>query len=196
MKTFFNQTFLMLSLLSLILTSSCEKEEDIQSKLDKLNGVGYFPMQVGNYWKFTDLPKTEIDAIEIINGKEYFRFITQNDTAYYRKSDDDKIFCFTKTNDEVLIYDLSAEVGQIWAKVINSTDSSYVKLSSINDTIETNSSVFHDCYRYFSDGYDQRIIDNESSTWLAPNIGMIQISGGIGIKRLEEVQIDGIKIKF
>lgn len=196
MKTKLLFSSFVFAIVVLILSTSCKKDEDIQSKLSQLEGKGYFPLQVGNYWKFSDLPKTEIDAIEVINNKEYFRFITDNDTAYYRKTQENKIFYLGKDNNDILLYDLSAAVGEIWTTAKNSQDSSYVKLSSSNDKVDINEFVFSDCFKFSSDSYDQSIIDNESSTWLAPNIGRIQISGGIGIKKLEEVKIDGVKIRF
>jgi hypothetical protein len=196
MKTKLLFSSFVFAIIVLILSTSCKKDEDIQSKLSQLEGKGYFPLQVGNYWKFSDLPKTEIDAIEVINNKEYFRFITDNDTAYYRKTQENKIFYLGKDNNDILLYDLSAAVGELWTTAKNPQDSTYVKLSSSNDKVDINEFVFSGCFKFSSDSYDQRIIDNESSTWLAPNIGRIQISGGIGIKKLEEVKIDGVKIRF
>jgi hypothetical protein len=187
--------FLMLNIL-LVHLISCRKEENIQAKLDKLKGQGYFPMQVGNYWKFSDISVIKIDAIEEIDGKEFYRFIWEMDTTFYRETSDGKIVYLSNSKEEKLLYDLSGEVGDRWTIEKSSKDSTYMELSSKNDTIDINKYVFHNCYKYFSDGYDSLIIDNESSSWLAPNIGKIQIAGGTGIKKLEEVQIDGIKINF
>lgn len=189
-----------------IFSISCEKDEDIQLKLEKMEGKGYFPMQIGNYWKFPHGVKIEIDAIEVINEIEYFRFIKEweyleaptkeYDTSYYRKTIDNKIVYLKKSNIEVLLYDLSAEVGDIWTTSKGPKDSTYTKLSSINNTIEVNNILFNKCNRYFHNSYNKFLIDDESSTWLAPNIGIIQTADQTGIMKLEEVQIDGIKIKF
>lgn len=175
---------------------SCEKEEEISSKLKKLDGKGYFPMQIGNYWKFNDNMEIKINGMAEINGKEYFEFVSGSDTTYYRKSDDNIIYSLSENNKELIQFKLNAELNERWTSQVTSQDSSYTQLKTNVDTIAINEHNFYNCYRYFNNSYSQFIIDDESISWLAPNIGLIQIEGNAGILKLKEVQIDGIKIQF
>lgn len=192
-KTFV--TFLMAAALITVI-GGCESDETIQSKLNKLDGLGYFPMQVGNYWKFPNTSKITIDARETINNLEYYRFVKDNDTTYYRETADGKIYSLKKGGTEVLQFVLNANAGQLWTTTKSSNDSLYVALYSKTEIISLNNLPIRDCYKFFYDEYSQRKIDNEYTTWLAPNIGWIQTDAQIGLFQLEEVQIDGVKIIF
>ena len=60
----------------------------------------YLPLQVGNYWEFSDghyISSLQIDQIEAFNGTDYYRIIRKEnpvpprqDTIYYRKTADGK----------------------------------------------------------------------------------------------------------
>jgi len=105
-----------LLIICILLSVSCEKKKDnnIDSSLDLLTDKGYSPLQVGNYWHLSYLPERRIDTTEEIEGVAYYRMLSDQDTLYYRKSENGKIFRRTKDSDEIVKFDLSAEVGETW----------------------------------------------------------------------------------
>jgi hypothetical protein len=98
----------------IVLSYSCTKEENIRKKLDLLAGNGYYPVEIGNYWKFSGLPLERIDSGKMVNGKEYFRF-TRETGNYYRSLSEGNVYLLHKdgTTEEVL-FDLNAEIGESW----------------------------------------------------------------------------------
>jgi len=179
-------------------TYSCEKEEDIQEKLDLLEGKGYYPLQIGNYWKFAGSPEKRIDSIRIINEKEYYRFIWETDNYYRRLSEGKVYFLHYDGITEEVLYDLNAEVGESWYHSMDEVTgyAERVTLSSKTDTVTLNNYTFYNCYRFNFEYTDPLMVDDEYSIWLAPNIGNVQSVGDFGRSILDEVQIDGVKIKF
>jgi len=196
LKLFFFKTLL---LSGLIINISCEKEKENNpdTKLASIKGAGYLPLEVGNYWKLSNISDKMIDKVVNIGGNDYYRLISE-DTSYLRKTEDEKIFERTKSSDEVLKFDLSAEVGQTWTYKHDNLDNTwYATLSSKNDTIKLDNYTFYNCYRFYFDV--PLMIDEEHVIWLAPDIGFVQecYLGGSGDKiKLEKVIINGIDIEF
>ncbi|MBN2487026.1 MAG: hypothetical protein JXB34_13710 [Bacteroidales bacterium] len=186
-------------LLIMFMNISCEKDDNNSplAQLEQIKGTGYFPMQVGNKWKLSNLPEKVIDKIVNINGTDYFRMI-DGDTNYYRQTNDGKIYVKGTNTEEILKFDLSAETGHTWDYTIEgSADTWQVSLLSKNDTIKLDNHTFYNCYRFY---YNiPQFADEEYIIWLAPDLGFVEIiyMGGTGNRnKLEAATINGINIEF
>jgi hypothetical protein len=172
-------------ILMLFLMPSCEKEEDIQQKLDLLNGQGYYPMQIG--------------SIIVSNGKEYYRFNSESGYDYMRFSDGKVYVIPYEGIAEKVLYDLTKDVGDTWIlnyEGENLPNNESVTLISKTDTVRVGNYTFYNCYRFDLKVTVMDIMEETYITWLAPNIGPVKEGGIYGIGNLEEVKIDGIKINF
>jgi len=181
-----------------LIFTSCKKDNDINSKLSMLESDNYFPLSVGNYWKLDYIPRRTIDKTEQLDGINYYRMISEYDTAYYRKSTDGKVYSRTKSTNEILKFDLKASVGDTWTyKVGNSEYTWDVTLTSKTDTIKLNNCTFNNCYRFY---YDiPQLADEEYVVWLAPGVGFVEefyLGGTADRKKILKASINNIEIEF
>jgi hypothetical protein len=170
----------------LIIALSCSKEPN-----NVTSGCDYFPLQVQNSWEFEHSSKTTVTATRLLDGKNYYEFVTGTDTAYYRK-ENNKVYTRSTHENEALIFDLNARENQSWQY-----NSWRVTMSSKNDTIVINHAKIPNCYRFFFD--IPGAVDDEHLVWLAPGIGFIRKSCGFcpyPIDNLSKARINYMEISF
>ena len=164
---------------------SCTRSEPVP-----LNSTDYFPLQVGNYWAFSNASRRTVERAEVIDGKEYFRVVSDYDTSWYRKAGG-KVFMKRANAQEALRFDLAARQGDKWQ-----FESFEVRLINTNESIVLPAETLRNCYHYFFDypGF----IDDEFSVWLAPGIGIVREAAVFGAApaMLTEAKIDGTVIFF
>lgn len=186
-------------LTGLLILASCAKEKADLEPNFLIDGKDYFPLQIGNYWKLSyEIIKTTrtLDIEETVQETNYFRIISGRDTIYYRKTADGKIYEKSKISNEIIKFDLNAEVGHTWTYIDYYTDIWNATLMSKNDTIIVGTHTFTNCYKY---GYDiPQSADEEHIIWLAPDLGIIQEHwyGGFGTQKLTSVKINGVVTVF
>lgn len=205
MKTSAKSILITVVSVTVFLLHSCEKNNNENLSIKDFEAYGYYPLQVDNYWKYSDGRTKMVDAVKTIDGKEYFRIITTTkdfttgnlyDTIYVRKSGDGSRIYRLDNKNEVLAYDFTAQINNKWTTYKTSTDSSFTSLTSKNDSLFINSQLFPGCLRFASGTYNTLIIDAGSSSWILPGIGIAkQVAFGLN-SMIEEAQIDGNKIKF
>lgn len=109
-KSFYTICIVLVS--SLFFITSCSKDKgNIEPNIDILDLTDYFPLHIGNYWELDFLPKRTIAEVKEFDGIYYFQQNSQNDTIFYRKTYDVKVYQKTKGKDEIIRFDLNAEVG-------------------------------------------------------------------------------------
>lgn len=164
--------------------NSCEKEE---VSIPLLND--YLPMEVGNYWQMEFSERMEIIKSETIDDKDYFVFVHNDDTAYFR-NDNGRIQVKESIHEEAVKFDLTANENDTW--IYNSCTA---KLISKTDTIIIKDKEIYNCYHFYFD--IPMMADEEHSIWLAPEIGFIQEQCGEclhQIRKLDIAQIGGQNI--
>jgi hypothetical protein len=193
-----------IAVIGLFLTVSCTKDTVIDSSKD------YFPLKVGNYWELSYIGGTRtIDQIVNLDGKDYFRMVrvivwpngtTTNDTVYYRKTADGKVYQRNKTTSEILKFDLTAVKGEMWHYTTENPIYPLpwnATLQNKTDTVVVNNNTLETCYRYYFD-YPQSV-DEESAIWLAPGVGVVRerwTGGGPQRIAIKKARIDGILKEF
>lgn len=189
----------------LLLFVACENQEirDFNAKLEMLNDVGYFPLHVGNFWELSNGTVRYIDSVFIFNDIQYHRLITTHqydaiDTTYFRLSVDGKVFQRMSEGNEILKFDIRADVGTNWTyKKIESSLEWTVHVRSKDEIVAINEMELQSCFLFH---YDiPQMADEEHNIWLAPNIGIIEekYSGGSSERIvLDRAMIKGIEIEF
>lgn len=183
-----------------MLNVSCKKDNDndIDSKLRMLDSNDYFPLHIGNSWSLDFIPERTISKVENLDGKDYYRLTSEYDTVFYRKSSDGKVYSRTKTTNEILKFDLNANVGDTWTYKSDKSNYTWnVTLTSKSEAVELNSYTFHNCYRFYFDV--PQLADEELIILLAPGVGFVEevyLGGTSDRKILKQVKISGIEIQF
>ena len=169
-----------------------EKEENVKELLDMLASEDYFPIHIGDSLQITEFPVRTFDALEIIEGIEYFRQVSDHSTTWYRKTSTGKVYQKRADEDEYLRFDLSADIDEKWTYKEKAEGFTWhAKLMSKSDTVLIDDYLFTDCYRFY---YDiEETADEEHTVWLAPGIGIVRISGQLGDSNVECARIDDIK---
>ena len=184
---------------SLFMLTSCEKDKsDLDSKIDLLDSNDYFPLHTGDYWELDFIPKRTIDKEIEIDGIDYFQQNSEYGTIFYRKTSDGKIYQKTETGNEILKFDLNAEIGKAWTYKFDGSDFIWnATLTSKNETIELDNHTFFNCYRFYFDV--PQLADEEHIIWLAPGVGIVEeasFGGTADRKKLNKAGINGVEIHF
>ena len=181
-----------------ILLVSCESKDtrDIDSKLEMLTGAGYFPLHEGNFWELSSLGERTIDTTIQLDGYTWYRMVSL-DTVFYWSAGNGKIYKRTASTDEILKFDLNAEVGETWSYPAGSGFHWNATLQSKCETVTLDNYEFRNCYKFFYDVPE--LADEEHSVWLAPDVGFVReeyLGGTSEQKILQKVIINGIEIEF
>jgi len=155
-------------------------------------GADYFPLQVGNVWYLTSIPRY-VEAKVVIDSMEYYKVCFPWSCSYYRKDDMGNIYVRSDDGEESLKYKLSGNVGDVWR--FKEGDLDYmVRLESKTDTVTTQSGTFYNCYRITFIGIN--VIDADYSLWLAPDVGIVKTESlNWGIETfLIKAKVDGRRI--
>jgi hypothetical protein len=165
----------------------------------------YLPLQVGNYWELTMRYGTvtyRVDTVEKIDNKDYFRMIATgnrptNDTLFFRKDSQGKVYERSRTSDEILKFDFSVSVGTKWQYYPDplwnfSQDPWNVTLLSKTDTVKCGNCTFENCYTFYYDIL--HAADEETHWFLAPGIGFVEYC--YHGYRLKKAKINGIERTF
>jgi hypothetical protein len=138
----------------------------------------YFPLNTGDV-RYVDRIPEIIGQIDTINTVPYFRVYSGERYSHYcRKTPEGKVYRKFAEKDEVLVYDLEADVGASWKCILYQLEYTVTLVSKTN-TIQTAFGVYTDCYSYLftaSNAFDADYMD-----YLAPDIGLVQISSNWGI---------------
>lgn len=158
MKAFKFLTFLIGSGLFL----SCEQN-------DVNRNWSYLPLEVGNYWTFSNSFKREITGVQKVGRKEYFILATPYDTTYIRVTKN-KVLSLKPGDDEeqeAVMFDIKARVKDKWK--FNNWE---VTLQNDTASVFIRDTVIRGCRQYYFD--IPGMADEEYNLWLAPGIGFIQ----------------------
>lgn len=195
--------FCILFLSAFVLFVSCSKEAVLKADLRSLKEHGYFPLHIGNEWDYGNGSMVRTDAIETIEGRAYFRFISTNgsrvDTNYYR-AEGDKIFEKQRQWAEILRFDLDAKKNKPWTyKLFPEATYHYnAQLRDKNASIETDNFEFKNCLEFYFNS--PKVGDSEHEIFLAKGIGIIATRGAWrrpGLDpALQRIIIDGIEVVF
>lgn len=147
----------------------------------------YLPLQIGNYWELSNghfVGSILIDKIENLNGTDYYRFIRKynpliyayRDTIYIRKTSNGIVYERQKnSSSETVLFYLGGSSGEVWIQYIrNPADPFYGNLSNKSDSVNRNSVVFTNCFRfeYYFGSKGKGM--SEWDYWLAPNLGFVK----------------------
>ena len=190
-----NRTMKKILMISLVIAAliSCVKDDNQRVHLDK----DYFPLQVGNQWRFDLAGIDLITEITKINGIEYYKFVNDNETISYYRKYNDRIFVksLSTGNKAQMMFDLAANVDDTWA-----FGSGRVTLVSRNETIRIGETQIDSCLEFYFHNKD--LMDYGYSIWLAPGIGLIQrtcqecFGSSYTTLKLESAIINGQLIEF
>ncbi len=145
------------------------------------NLFSYFPLQVGNQWKFSeDQIETIIDSAEIADSL-YFQFAQFHyfPNVQFRMTRDNKLLLRDSTTEQVWL-NFSAAIGDTWRVTDPGGGSGWiVHLQSKADTVVVPAGTFTNCYRFW---FQFGGCDNDWVEWYAPGIGPVQrVLYGIGL---------------
>lgn len=138
---------------------SCE-QNDIDSTWN------YLPLEVGNYWTFSNSFKREVTGVQKEGKKEYFILVTPYDTTYIRVAKN-KVLALKPGEQEAVMFDTKARVKDKWK--FNQWE---VTLQNDTSNVAIGGQVISGCKQYYFD--IPGMADEEYNLWLAPGIGFIQ----------------------
>lgn len=182
-----------------ILLSSCEKDNsELKYKIDLPDVNDYFPLHTGDCWELDFMPKRIIVGEIEINGVNYFQQNSEFNTIFYRKTSDGKIYKRTQNGNEILKFDLNAEIGETWTYKFDDSDLIWhATLTSKSATVELDNYTFSNCYAFFYDV--PHLADEEHIIWLAPGVGIVEeaiLGGTADRKKLNKAVISDVEIQF
>lgn len=184
---------LMLTILFCLLALSCGKNPTELEKIIKVNSKDYFPLAVGNWWKYQSISSGFVLSPLMITRKvqfgdqQYFEraWVNENDTTgreYFRADSSGHVFRYDPEFGEHLIYDFTAKEGEYWqfpSKFGNNMEHYQVTIETVSDTVATLLGIFTGCLRLFFDV--PQGIDEEYWQWYARGIGMVKYCFGGGL---------------
>ena len=176
-----------------IILGSCEEENLPEVEITK----GLFPMHVGDFWKYGVLPETTIEDSVFIDNQQYFQFSTDNRIIEYFRKEDDKIYRLRPGDqeNEVLYYDFTRPEGDSWQFRTRDDQPAWtVTLLSKTETFRKGDLVIENCHVFYFDMAG--VIDEESTHWLAPGLGLVRRIGQIGVIDVTEAKVDGTEFSF
>ncbi|UKJ06513.1 hypothetical protein [Solitalea lacus] len=163
---------------------ACKKKDSPAPAIDK--NLGFFPLQVGNYWRINSDNYAEIKEKKILNGKEYFHYQAlvggdAFDNAYYRIDGNKLIQGYNFYTDvpEVLIADFNEALDEVFYATTILSNPNNIKITVIEKSEDTMK------FKY------------EESVSGKPNIYFRTFRKGVGLdEKYDEIKINGVVYKF
>lgn len=156
----------------------------------------YFPLAVGNWWRFTGGQHLEVIDTLRLGGQLFFQLgsLPQVGWAYVRFGEDNKLAVATADTPRCWL-DFAAEIGQTWIVFAPGSGSHWtVSLESTSDTVTVPAGTFANCYRFlfrFSGS------DNDWVEWYAPGVGPVKRTlYGFAVihSLLEAASVNGVEV--
>jgi hypothetical protein len=180
---------------------------------DEKDGIietnSYLPLRVGNYWDYEVLTynssyirREYVTATIRRNGDRYYEVVggplgvsasIHYDTVYYHIDDNGYVYCWrTGWENEENLYRLFAKNGDQWSFKSNFDDKATV--DAFYTTIKIGEKEIPACKGYFYDV--PMIVDEETTTYLAPGIGCMGTTNMWQTKILRKAFVNGIEYIF
>jgi hypothetical protein len=156
----------------------------------------YFPLAVGNWWRFTGGQRSEVRDTLRLGGQLFFQVdgLAQVGRAFVRFGEDNKLVLAT-TGIAMCWLDFAADSDQPWVVSVPGSAARWtVSLESTSDTVTVPAGTFTHCYRFlfrFSGS------DNDWVEWYAPGVGPVKrtLYGFAVIHYLLEVaSVNGVEL--
>lgn len=147
--------------------------EQATEDLKFLESLSYFPLAIGNSWKFAYAHVENIVDTIRVDSQLYYRFdrFRGFSDALIRMSGEGKLFMRSDTTEQLWL-DFAAEIGDKWTVYGQyAGDQWTVSLESKNDTIRVPAGTFLQCYRFL---FDFGCCDNSWVEWYAPEVGPVK----------------------
>ncbi len=135
--------------------------------------TAYFPLQLGNWWTFSQSNTEKIIGTIQINDSLYFKFdqFRHSQNILLRMTSDNKILLRDNITEQVWL-DFSANIGDNWKITAPGGGSEWtVHLQSKTDTVTVPAGTFTNCYRFWFQFNDA---DNDWVEWYAPGFGPVK----------------------
>ncbi len=135
--------------------------------------ASYFPLQVENWWTFSNsVTETIIDSVRF-GDSLYFKFdqFRHFPNGLLRMTSDNKLLLRDNATEQIWL-DFSAEIGEMWqVKAPDGMSEWTVHLQSKSDTVIVPAGTFTDCYRFW---FQFAGADNDWMEWFAPGVGPVK----------------------
>ncbi|MEL7147334.1 MAG: hypothetical protein AAFO69_13255 [Bacteroidota bacterium] len=188
-----NRLPLLIILISTLIAGACGEEN--LPRVDVTEGL--FPLNVGDYRDFGILSIMTVEDTVMKNDRSYFRVSTENGPTEFFREANDKVYRLGDRNgeNEVLFYDFALEEGSSWT--YKTTEDGFewtVTLVSKTETFTKGDFVFENCHVFYYDVPE--IIDEETTHWLAPGVGLVRVVGQVGVIDVVKASVDGQELEF
>jgi len=135
--------------------------------------AAYFPLQVGNWWTFSNsMTENIVDSVNF-GDSLYFQFDQYRhfSNVLLRMTSDNKLLLRDNTTEQVWL-DFSVKIGEMWqVKAPDGMSEWTVHLQSKTDTVIVPAGTFTDCYRFW---FQFAGADNDWVEWYAPGLGPVK----------------------
>ena len=203
----FKSSFIVSIFLAMLLNVSCSKDEDGPTEINltanycdntHLDCQNYYPLKVGNYWKYSDGRKLEITGTSVIDGKTYYEF-TQTGTpdtySWYDRVENSSVYEIFESYDEILWMALGADLDYEWDRTDYGTGTITTILESKTDEIMLGTTTFSNAYTF---SFSYSAINRYGTVTFLPGIGYVaqqvynnDVIWGDETYELIEFKIDG-----
>ncbi len=193
-------------LVALLLSCLDDPDEDVRASarvaLNRAFGLSggelalYFPLAVGNCWRFSGGMVSQVKDTLRLQGQLYYLFdalpqIGQAAAVCFR---DNKLMLASGETTQVWL-DFSAPTGHKWTVYVPGSDRGWtVTLESTSDTVTVPAGTFTNCYRFF---FDFGCCDNSWAEWYAPGVGPVKrtlYGFAVLTSLLESAQVNGVDL--
>jgi hypothetical protein len=158
----------------------------------------YFPLQVGNWWRYDSIPEQVITNTEMIGDTTYFVFSEYDFGSRKFREDSESQIIEYKDGEERVWYKFSALEGESWT-ISSFDDGDFIEdcavtLMNRNETVSVPAGTFENCVKF---NFACPVIDGGlDSEWFAPGVGCVKrsmdtIAGPIAYE-LQTAYVNGI----
>ncbi|MGQ9852243.1 MAG: FlgD immunoglobulin-like domain containing protein [Candidatus Oleimicrobiaceae bacterium] len=132
----------------------------------------YFPLAVGNWWRFAQGTICRMQDTVRIGPDLYFRLeqLPQVGPAYVHFRQDNKLLAALANSSQVWL-DFAAHIGDSWVVSGPVGTRWSVQLQSTTDTVVVPAGIFTNCFRFW---FDFGCCDNSWMEWYAPGVGPVK----------------------
>lgn len=143
----------------------------------------YFPMQIGNRWRFSfseifsesysdSMNETIVDTIRVADSLYFvFDYFRHFPNISFRMTCDSKLLVQDNSREQVWL-DFYTAVGDSWHVMAPDVGSEWtVFMQSKTDTVSVPAGTFTNCYRF---RFQWEGVDNDWEEWYAPGVGPVR----------------------